>query len=147
MIDLDEIERALAAATPGKRTWEAFEDAYIPETVFTAGGDVSCHGYRREANAHLVSNAPHWLAELVAEVRQLRNAPMDVQPVIDLLDRAKGAVAEVERLRAALDVARRGLADIAGMSSREARDGVPQRKAGRIYDDTALAGPSAKETP
>ena len=45
-------------------------------------------------------------------------------------------IAEVRRLRDVSDTARGALADIAGMSAREIADGVAQRKAQRIYNET-----------
>jgi len=70
-----DIRAALEAATPGK--WDYYRPhpgyrCYMVERVAPEGhlsGDcvAICEDVRAEANAHLIANAPVWLAELLAE--------------------------------------------------------------------------------
>jgi hypothetical protein len=87
MTDLDAIEAALRAATPGP--WQDHAHSYhvgtgamLPSIVVAPRGalhpvvcSVSRGNAHREADAHLIAHAPTWLAELVAEVRRLRAGP------------------------------------------------------------------------
>ena len=70
----DEIRAALAAATPGP--WQVYESMQADTFVYGPRGIlrddiIAGPTYNRE-NAHLIANAPTWLAELLAEVDRLR---------------------------------------------------------------------------
>ena len=69
----DEIRAALAAATPGP--WQVYESMQADTFVYGPRGIlrddiIAGPTYSRE-NAHLIANAPTWLAELLAEVDRL----------------------------------------------------------------------------
>lgn len=74
----EHIREALGRATPGPwsytygprehpRVWCDDDDEFPMATIRPAGSDNAV------ADAHLIANAPTWLAELLAEVDELRN--------------------------------------------------------------------------
>lgn len=125
--DLAVIEAALKAATPGP--WEASPDNFVPgpAAILTAwcheGEDAGLVADWCEIpDAHLIANAPAWLAEL--------------------LERVKAAEAEVERatwaegsIRAELDAAEATIARI-----RELAESVPRTIAFNPSDAAYLSG-------
>lgn len=104
-VDLDAIKAALAAATPGPWAWDREAGAIVnpevralqrriwdarPGDPLYDAEDISytvldCPGpsSNKTNDAHLVANAPTWLADLVAEVERLRAA---VQETLDNCD-------------------------------------------------------------
>lgn len=88
----DEIRAALAAATPGP--WQVYESMQADTFVYGPRGIlrddiIAGPTYNRE-NAHLIANAPTWLAELLAEVDRLREEDQA---------RAEAAEQAVQRVR------------------------------------------------
>lgn len=114
--DLQAIRARVEAASPGP--WTVAEDIEAGGCVLdatgrnicTAGLDGGAPGPRRDEDQTFIATARTDVPALLAEV---------------------------ERLKAALQTARGALADIAGLSPSEIARGVGQRKAQRIYDDTA----------
>ena len=103
MTDLDEIKRALAAATPGP---------WCPTTVYlekreppVACGTGPVHPFdgpslAADADARLIARAPAWLTELVARAERAETAAQHAGTVaLHHKARAEAAEAEVERLR------------------------------------------------
>ena len=82
----DDIRAALEAAAP--RPWDCYRPhpnygTYMVERVAPEGhlsGDcvAVCEDVDADANAHLIANAPTWLAELLAEVDEAQAEAMDV---------------------------------------------------------------------
>jgi hypothetical protein len=83
--DLDEIKRALAAATPGPWDWCSSGCGQDPEAelvVFRDGGmagspEIAELRHNAEEDAALIAAAPTWLAELVVEVERLQREVKD----------------------------------------------------------------------
>lgn len=80
-----DIKAALEAATP--EPWDYHADQHRDDgRVWRLGGDgddICRLAYPdREADAHLIANAPTWLAELLAEVESLARWKTEALPVI-----------------------------------------------------------------
>ena len=83
----DEIRAALAAATPGP--WQVYESMQADTFVYGPRGIlrddiIAGPTYSRE-NAHLIANAPTWLAELLAEVDRLAARAEAAEQAIQLV--------------------------------------------------------------
>lgn len=80
----DEIRAALAAATPGP--WQVYESMQADTFIYGPRGIlrddiIAGPTYNRE-NAHMIANAPTWLAELLAEVDRLTRWKAEALPVM-----------------------------------------------------------------
>ncbi len=103
----EHIREALGRATPGP--WAYHADQHRDDgRVWRLGGDgddICRLAYPdREADAHLIANAPTWLAELLAEVDNARRELGDVHvslysEIAMLTARAKAAEQVVRRVR------------------------------------------------
>ena len=145
MSSLDDIREALAAATPGP--WDATYDPadrwtsitgqqygeYVCPEVATCEGDVG-------TDAHLIANAPTWLAELLAEVDSTRRELGDVHvslysEIAMLTARAEAAEQAIQRVREFAEQGRefadRTMDDAAAHWARSAADGIFRALDGR----------------
>ena len=128
----DNIRAALAAATPGPwHAWDrgiGYEVHVGPDCEGLGWGESECRELNsefretfRESDAHLIANAPTWLAELLAEVDRLsaralpdpkggcdnsvekRTRLVEPPEVVDLVAALRASVEAARRRREAME--------------------------------------------